>query len=148
MNGATPNRDRSPADRSILRLSGAAVVAALVVAATTLGLTPRLIIAASVGLPSLVLMIMSRRELGDAFAVRPKAKALVTTGLYARIQHPMYTFLDLFLAALITASGWPLLLCAWGVLAVVQVIRARQEEKLLSAAFGADYEAYRRTTWC
>ena len=29
----------------------------------------------------------------------------------------------------------------------VQVIRARREERVLTEAFGAEYEAYRNSTW-
>ena len=40
-----------------------------------------------VGLP---LLALGRRQLGGAFSVAPRAKVLVTHGLYARIPHPMY----------------------------------------------------------
>ena len=56
----------------------------------------------------------------------------------------MYLFLDLFLLALIVALGWPILLVVWGILVVVQEHR---EERVLSAAFGAQYESYEARTW-
>jgi len=134
-------------DKTALRLMGAAIAAALAFAATSMSQIPRLAIGIVVGLPSIVLIIIGRRQLGKAFSVKPKAKALVTTGLYSRIQHPMYVFLDLFLLAVIVAFQLPVILWAWGTLVVVHAIEARREEKVLSSAFGPDYEEYRRRTW-
>lgn len=134
-------------DKTALRLIGAAIAAALAFAAMSMSQIPRSAIGIVVGLPSLVLIIIGRRHLGKAFSVTPKAKTLVTTGLYSRIEHPMYVFLDLFLLALIVAFQLPVLLWAWGILVVVHVIEARREEKVLSSAFGPNYEEYRRRTW-
>ena len=134
-------------DKTAIRLAGAAVVAALAYAATLMGPNQRLGAGILVGLPSFALMIISRSHLGKSFSVMPEAKALVTTGLYAKIQHPMYLFLDLFLAAIIVLLGMPILLVVWGILVIVQVAQVRREEAVLAAAFGADYEAYRSRTW-
>lgn len=126
---------------------GAAIAACIALAGTTAGPSARLIFSMVVGVPAFVLLIISRRELGESFAVAPRAKALITSGFYSRIQHPMYLFLDLFLLSLIVALGLPALIVAWVVLAIVQVIQSRREEELLSTAFGAEYEAYRNHTW-
>jgi protein-S-isoprenylcysteine O-methyltransferase Ste14 len=134
-------------DKTVIQLVGAAIVAALALAVTLMGQTSRIAISIIVGLASFVLMIISRRQLGKSFSVMPQARALVTTGLYSRIQHPMYVFLDLFLLAVIVGLDWPILLGAWGILIVVQTLQARREERVLAAAFGADYEAYRSRTW-
>lgn len=134
-------------DKTALRLIGAAIAAALAFAATSMSQVPRLVIGIVVGLPSFVLIIIGRRQLGESFSVTPKAKALVTTGLYSRIQHPLYVFLDLLLLAVIVAFQWPAVLWAWGILVVVHVIEARREERVLSSAFGTYYDEYRRQTW-
>ena len=47
------------------------------------------IAAVILGLPSLVLLVVARIELGGAFSVRPKAQTLVTHGLYSRIRNPV-----------------------------------------------------------
>jgi protein-S-isoprenylcysteine O-methyltransferase Ste14 len=112
-----------------------------------MGPLPRLVIGIIIGLPSFLLMLISRRQLGDSFSIMPEAKTLVTTGLYYRIQHPMYFFLDLFLVSIIIVLGWSILLWAWIILVVVQILQSRREEKVLSAAFGAEYEAYQSQTW-
>ena len=133
--------------RLTLSLVCSALAAAVAFEATSLGTGTRFAAAGIIGLPSLVLMIISRRQLGTSFSARPEARALVTTGLYSRIQHPMYLFLDLFLLALIIGSGWPILLLGWGILVVVQIIQARREEDMLAGTFGAYYETYKARTW-
>ena len=93
------------------------------------------------------LVVLSRVQLGKSFSFTPKAAALVTNGLYSRIRHPMYVFMDL------TILGLALALDSWWVLAVLvvllllQVRNAQRESKLLAERFGADYQAWRRRTW-
>jgi protein-S-isoprenylcysteine O-methyltransferase Ste14 len=96
------------------------------------------------GLP---LVIVSRRQLGTAFSVGPRARALVTHGLYARIPHPMYVFLDVMLLGLIVALRQTWLLALWVAVILVQVWQARREARVLEGAFGDAYRAYRRQTW-
>ena len=134
-------------NRTALRLVWAALIAICAFPATTLGHSARLAIGLLVGLPAFVLMIISRIQLGTSFSVKPESRALVTTGVYARVQHPMYLFLDLFLLGGIIALGWPILLAAWGILVVAQVLQTQREERVLAAGFGAEYEAYQRRTW-
>jgi protein-S-isoprenylcysteine O-methyltransferase Ste14 len=134
-------------DKTIIRLVAAAIVAALAFAATSMGDTPRIALSVVIGLPSFILMNISRSQLGKSFSIMPEARALVTTGLYSRIQHPMYVFLDLFLVSVMVGLGWPILLWAWAIVVVVQTMQGRREEKVLAAAFGADYAAYNGRTW-
>ncbi len=98
----------------------------------------------SIGLP---LVVLARRQLGDAFAVTPQAKELVTRGLYARMPHPMYVFLDILLLGVIvmTRQAWPLVL--WSGLVCVQAWQARRETRVLERAFGDAYREYRKRTW-
>jgi protein-S-isoprenylcysteine O-methyltransferase Ste14 len=131
----------------VLRLAGAALIAVAVVGLVSLEQGERTLVGLVVGIPSFALMILSRRQLGNSFAVKPQATTLVTSGLYSRIQHPMYLFLDLFLASFIVVFGSPVLLWPWAVLVVLQVIQSRKEEKVLSDAFGETYFTYSRSTW-
>jgi protein-S-isoprenylcysteine O-methyltransferase Ste14 len=141
-------RHRQLMKHTVVRIAGVVIAASLTLAATSLGRPVRLVIALALALPSFILMIISRRQLGNAFSVMPEAKILVSTGLYSRIQHPMYLFLDLFLLAVIILLDIPLLLLVWGAVVAVQMLQTRREEKVLTAAFGADYETYRKHTWC
>jgi protein-S-isoprenylcysteine O-methyltransferase Ste14 len=134
-------------EKSVIRIVGAAFVGALAFGGTSLDTSVRMAIGVLIGLPSFALIILGRLHLGKSFAVLPEAKALVTTGLYSRIQHPLYFFLDMFLAALIVALGLPVLLLAWGILVVVHLLQCRREERVLARAYGDEYEAYRKRTW-
>jgi protein-S-isoprenylcysteine O-methyltransferase Ste14 len=109
--------------------------------------TPVRIAAAIIGLPSLLLLIVARIELGSSFAVQAKAQALVTHGLYSRIRNPIYVFGTFTVAAFCLYINRPLALCLLLVIIPLQVYRARQEEKILEAKFGEQYRQYRARTW-
>lgn len=94
-----------------------------------------------------VLWFVARAQLGAAFSVKPEARHLVATGLYSKIRHPIYVFgTGAFLLVLLALQGWPGLVI-WAILIPIQVVRARREERVLAQAFGAEYEAYRASTW-
>jgi protein-S-isoprenylcysteine O-methyltransferase Ste14 len=94
-----------------------------------------------------VLWVVARLELGRSFSVGAQAHELVTTGLYAKVRNPIYVFgTAAFLLVLLALQGWQAL-AVWAVLVPVQVVRARREQHVLADAFGADYAAYRRSTW-
>lgn len=93
-----------------------------------------------------VLAFVSLAWLGRSFSIQPEARRLVTTGPYAIVRHPLY------LAETIAATGMAVHLWArpaFAALAVqvtLQVLRAGYEEEVLAAAFGEEFEAYRRRT--
>jgi protein-S-isoprenylcysteine O-methyltransferase Ste14 len=94
-----------------------------------------------------VLWLVARRQLGASFSIRPEARRLVTSGLYSRLRHPIYIFGTMaFLWALLALQGWRGLV-VWAILIPIQIVRARREDVVLEAAFGADYTAWRATTW-
>jgi protein-S-isoprenylcysteine O-methyltransferase Ste14 len=95
----------------------------------------------------LALLVTARLQLGAAFSVQAKATKLVTTGLYARIRNPIYVFAAMFLAGLVMVVGWWWWLLAIALLVPVQIVRARKEEKVLTAAFGEEYTRYKAGTW-
>ncbi len=106
-----------------------------------------LLVGAVLLLLGIAFMVLARRQLGDAFAVTPQAKGLVTRGLYAKIPHPMYVFLDVALLGSVIMLRQAWLLIAWAILVVVQVWQARREATVLKEAFGNAYVEYRRGTW-
>jgi protein-S-isoprenylcysteine O-methyltransferase Ste14 len=60
---------------------------------------------------SFALVVLGRVQLGKSFAVTPNAKDLVTHGLYSRLQHPMYVFVDLTICGIALAvHRWYVLL--------------------------------------
>lgn len=89
----------------------------------------------------------ARLQINASFAVKPKAKALVTHGLYSRIRNPIYIFGMLWIAGLILALGKPRWLIILLAVAPMQIIRAKREARVLEAKFGDAYRSYRRHTW-
>ena len=75
------------------------------------------------GLPSLVLLVVARIELGGAFSVRPKAQRLVTNGLYSRISNPIYLFGSLTIVAFFLYIRQPLDISVLVVIIPLQIYR-------------------------
>ncbi len=100
-----------------------------------------------IGLPSLALLVLARIELGSSFSVRPKAQTLVTHGLYSRIRNPIYVFGGLVVAGVFLYINKPRALWLFVALIPLQIYRARQEEKILQARFGDEYQQYKSRTW-
>ena len=111
--------------------------------------TQRQSLAAGVGLLVIAvpLLLVSRVQLGRAFSVAPKASILVTHGLYSKIPHPMYAFLDVALLGFVIALRMPWLVVPWLALVLVQAWQARREARLLEKTFGDAYRRYRAQTW-
>lgn len=105
------------------------------------------IVGLSIAIPSFLLFILARVQLGQAFSVQAKASTLVTTGLYSRIRNPIYTFGGLMIAGVIVWTGRPMLLLVFAVLIPLQVYRVRKEERVLEEKFGSAYRDYKRRTW-
>jgi protein-S-isoprenylcysteine O-methyltransferase Ste14 len=96
---------------------------------------------------ALIPWLVARLQLGRSFSVSAQARGLVTSGLYARVRHPVYVFGTLaWTGALVALLGSRGAVIA-AIVAVVQLARIRREERVLAEAFGEEYEAYRQTTW-
>jgi protein-S-isoprenylcysteine O-methyltransferase Ste14 len=95
----------------------------------------------------LALLTLARWQLGSAFSIVPKATTLVTRGLYARIRNPVYVFGLVMAAGLLLYVDRPWFLLLFVPLAVMQVVRARREAKVLEERFGDAYREYRAGTW-
>jgi protein-S-isoprenylcysteine O-methyltransferase Ste14 len=90
---------------------------------------------------------LARYQLGKSFSIKAEAHALVTTGLYSKIRNPIYVFGLVMLIGLILVLQKPALWIVLVVVAIGQTVRARQEARVLEAAFGEQYREYRRKTW-
>jgi len=90
---------------------------------------------------------LARYQLGKSFSIKAEAHALVTTGIYAKIRNPIYVFGMVMLIGLLLVLQKPGLWIVLVVVAIGQTVRARQEARVLEAAFGEQYREYRRRTW-
>ncbi len=71
---------------------------------------------------------------------------LVTTGVFARLRHPMYTGFILWIGGWVLAHG-ALVSLALGALSIANILYWRQlEERALETRYGEEYRAYRRRT--
>src|SRR5208337_5239084 len=99
-------------------------------------------IGAAGGVLRLAPVFVLGRRFSGLVAIQPDHK-LATTGIYGVIRHPSY------LGLVVAALGWGLAFRAGAGVAiaalmlVVVLARIAAEERLLSEAFGAEYEAYR-----
>jgi protein-S-isoprenylcysteine O-methyltransferase Ste14 len=104
----------------------------------------------SLGLLAMVaglwLFYRSHADLGTNWSVTLQTREshqLVTTGIYARIRHPMYSSMFLLgIAHLLFVPNWvvaPAYLLSFGVL---YVLRVGHEERMMLNRFGPEYQTY------
>lgn len=92
--------------------------------------------------------IVARRELGNSLTIKPEARKLVTSGIYSKIQHPLYISQTLVLLGLaLFLQSWIFgLLCVGGYI-LLSIYRGYEEHRVLRNAFGEEYEVYASKTW-
>ncbi len=110
-------------------------------------MTPAHIAGMAILVLSFILFVISRIQLGSAFSVEAKASTLVTTGIYSRIRNPIYFFGALMFVGIIVWSGRPVFFLIFLVILPLQVMRARNEARVLQEKFGDEYIAYKKKTW-
>src|SRR5579863_3454047 len=93
-------------------------------------------IAVTIALPSVVLFVMARYQLGQSFSVTAQARQLVTHGVYSRIRNPIYVFGGLIILAFLLTLQKPILLLLFVVMIPLQAKRARNEARVLEEKFG------------
>jgi len=99
---------------------------------------------------ALALFAASSRELGRNWSLVARMRSdheLVRTGPYARVRHPIYLGMLLFLLALAVALGhYVQLVIAIPLFLIGTAIRTRLEDALLEQQFGETFRDYRRST--
>jgi protein-S-isoprenylcysteine O-methyltransferase Ste14 len=94
-----------------------------------------------------VFVLVARVQLGTSFSILPRAKKLVTRGLYSKIRNPIYIFGTIAIAGMLLILQIPRLWILLMVLVAVQIFRAGREARALELRFGEEYRAYRKQTW-
>ena len=97
--------------------------------------------------PALILLTVSRIQLGNSFSVSPQATQLVTRGIYSCIRNPIYVFGTLVFTGLFLFLERPFLLLLLVPVLILQITRARAEARVLEAHFGDQYRQYKAQTW-
>ncbi len=105
-------------------------------------------IAVPLAAASVAVMLACQRTLGSQFAYQARlveGHRLITAGPYRYVRHPIYTALfGLGLATGLVVSRWPVIPIFAVLYVAGTVIRIRSEERLLRAAFGAEFDDYAR----
>ncbi len=107
----------------------------------------RRLIGISMAVVGFGLWMLARVQLGRSFAVRAQAKTLVTTGLYSKFRHPIYLFGGIAYLGLFISWGKLIPLLCFLSIYLVEILRARKEERVLEQAFGEEYRRYKASTW-
>ncbi len=104
---------------------------------------------AVIGLFGLTLVVLSYRALGKNFRVyaAPRRNGkLITSGLYSKMRHPMYT------GAILMMGGWVLFFGSlwsvplWLAFSILYFVKSVKEERILNGRF-PEYGEYRKRTW-
>jgi protein-S-isoprenylcysteine O-methyltransferase Ste14 len=101
----------------------------------------------SLSIACTALWLVARWQLGTAFSAGAVASHLVTGGLYSKLRHPIYVFGTMSFLLVVLALQGPPALVVWALVIAIQIVRARREERVLTAAFGSEYATYRASTW-
>jgi protein-S-isoprenylcysteine O-methyltransferase Ste14 len=109
--------------------------------------TAHAIAGVAITVPAYCLWATARLQLGTSFAVRAQAKELVTRGLYAKIQNPVYVFNAIFITGILVFFGQPVWFLFFLILIPMQWMRIQKERRALEAKFGDAYRDYRKRTW-
>ena len=89
--------------------------------------------------------VWSLRTLGRSFSVLPQARALVTTGPYSAVRHPLYLFELIAGLGLVAAHPGVWTAAVWVAILALQMYRTVHEEAVLEATLPA-YAEYRLGT--
>jgi protein-S-isoprenylcysteine O-methyltransferase Ste14 len=96
------------------------------------------------------LFLKAHRDLGKNWSIILEIKdghRMVTTGIYEKIRHPIYTHFWIWVIAqgIILANGLVLAfgIASWGLL---YILRVPKEEEMLIAEFGDEYREYMKNT--
>ena len=97
---------------------------------------------------SVWLTVASVRTLGKQWNLRAalvEGHTLVTGGPYRIVRHPIYLgTIGMLLATGLSLSRWPALVAGLAFAIAGTALRVRDEESLLRAAFGGQFDEYRR----
>ena len=98
-------------------------------------------------IPSIILFIIARIQLGSSFQASAEANKLVKSGIYKKISHPIYLFGLILMLSMILISHLFFLIPVLAIIIVIQRKRIVNEENVLAEKFGDEYLEYKKQTW-
>lgn len=90
------------------------------------------------------IVIIAKHQLGDSWAVLPKAKKLVTEGIYSKIRHPIYSGFSLILLGATIYFKSVIWFVVFILTTILDIYRAKKEEQILEKKFGKTYREYKK----
>lgn len=101
-------------------------------------------------MPGLYLFWRSHTDLGRNWSVTTEIRedhTLVTTGIYAKIRHPMYTAIWLLFGVMpLMVHNWIAGVAVIATYGVMCIVRIPREEQMMIDTFGEEYRAYMART--
>jgi protein-S-isoprenylcysteine O-methyltransferase Ste14 len=94
-----------------------------------------------ISLAAMALAIWARFSLGSSFGLVPAQRAIVTTGAYRFVRHPIYGAVMLTMVPGLLGAFSAVLVATAGVCAALMIWRAHAEERFL-VAHSEEYRAY------
>ncbi len=103
----------------------------------------------AIGLIGFVIALMSYRALGRNFRVYAaprRSGTLVTSGIYSRVRHPMYTGMILMFLGYVLFFNSLFSVPFWLAFTLLYLVKSVKEERILADHF-PEYDEYRKRTW-
>jgi protein-S-isoprenylcysteine O-methyltransferase Ste14 len=97
----------------------------------------------------LLLLFIALRTIGRSIQIAPEPRpdaTLVTTGIYSRFRHPIYTAIVLVVIGICLRRSTPYIAAASVIVIAFLAIKVQYEEKLLAARYPA-YLEYKTRSW-
>ena len=107
-------------------------------------------IGVALGILAISLFIWIHRHLGKSFSMKLRIKerqALVTSGPYQWVRHPMYAaFYLLHISSFLLTANWFIGLTWLAGLTIIIALRVKREETMMVSRFGEQYISYMKRT--
>lgn len=107
------------------------------------------VVGALIGFGGLLLGLLSFRALGRnfrVFAAPRRSGTLITSSVYSKVRHPMYTAVVMALLGYVVCFGSLFAIPFWLACTILYIVKAAKEEPLLMERY-PEYAEYRRRTW-